>query len=1061
MRDMNNPLFYAEYPDSATFTEVFARDLNQWLADASRPWVVPQALQHIDQQPLHQEATRRFYSAQELEAWVNRHHARLAKAFLGLPPVQVRQVHVPLDVCITLAGAAGKEGPRLLTPADLRPLLEESGDHVLLLSGDGGAGKTSLAFAIARWWLEGEPGGVVRLPVLLETALAPGESVAERVRSWLRGQLGGVAASAGSAGMSTGVFDTDLPMELVEALLASKRLIPIIDHLSELAPAAREQLLQALPPGLVVVTSRSDDDGFRERPLSRIEPQRIAVERLQAFFLDYLRRKGQGEALNDDDLMPAQAQLKRIVGDKPITVLLAQMFIDDVIAHREEGFLAGSVPELMLSYVRRLDTPDRPEQRRRAGLLIDGELVQGALRVVALASHRQEQAGQPLFQPLEFSQSLASGALMAEKPLGLGMGQEQAEAVLGYLMDLMLLVRPGAAAGRLRFPLDPLADHLAAAEQFERLEEQALKGGPMVWEGFVESLEQRPEAERERMRGFLLALRDGAMEAQGKRALAMPKEMPDRLAAVGFLDPQGERYRLALQRARKWMWELGVPVASERRDAIGKLAAMAAAQEDSERRAARDVATLRLARVLAEVVPERQVERQEEQQEAAVVLGLIGSEGAVEALGRVASDRQQPPDLRRTALEALGLVARELPVGEGSKLRKRIEEFLEEQLRADALDLLVEGEEGWAEHDRRMPVLQGASRGLQLAASAELPLLGSGPGRDMPMLTLTALKEGEGLRIRTEVVTPAVWRLPLPECAEVGPQQLELVVVPEGAYEIGSPKDEAGRDAYTQFLQKCEGVNVEVQRQVKLKAFALVRHPITQGQWRAVAALPTVDRDLNPTPGTYKPDGLWESYAQPGGLAVNSVTWSDSQEWLKRLNRWLTDQWTKLGGEAEAPVFGLPSESQWEAACRAGSGNPFHFGDTLDVSWANYRGDFTYGSGRKGIYRQRVVPAGAFGLVNRWGLAEMHGQLWEWCGDQWHRDPLAGSAGDGSALEGPDAALEGNQEQTYRLLRGGSWILDPLFARAAVRYGNPPDFLNTYVGVRPGCFSPPGLFLYT
>jgi hypothetical protein len=348
---------------------------------------------------------------------------------------------------------------------------------VLLLSGDGGAGKTSLAFAIARWWLTGELDGVVRLPVLIETALAEGETVADRVRSWLGSQLAGAP-------------EEQLAAELIEALLAAKRLIPIVDHLSELTPAAREQLLAALPAGLVVVTSRSDDDGFRERPLSRIVPQRIGVERLQAFFLDYLRRKGQGEALSDDDLMPAQAQLKRIVGDKPITVLLAQMFIDDVIANREHGLLAGSVPELMLSYVRRLDTPADQALRRRAGLVISEALVQRALRVVALASHRQGKPSQPLFQPLEFSDTLARSAVMVEEPLGLGLSREQAEALLGYLIELRLLLQPGAAVGRLRFPLDPLADHLAAAEQFERLEEQALEPaaavqGAGVWEQFL------------------------------------------------------------------------------------------------------------------------------------------------------------------------------------------------------------------------------------------------------------------------------------------------------------------------------------------------------------------------------------------------------------------------------------------------------------------------------------------------------------------------------------------------------------------------------------------------
>jgi formylglycine-generating enzyme required for sulfatase activity len=801
------------------------------------------------------------------------------------------------------------------------------------------------------------------------------------------------------------------------------------------------------------------------------------VERLQAFFLDYLRRKGQGEALSDDDLMPAQAQLKRIVGDKPITVLLAQMFIDDVIANREQGLLAGSVPELMLSYVRRLDTPADPALRRRAGLEINEALVQRALRVVALASHRQGKPGEPLFQPLEFSEAQARSALMAEEPAGLGLSREQAEALLGYLIELRLLLQPGAGVGRLRFPLDPLADHLAAAEQFERLEEQALaepERGAAVWEAFLAALEPRPQAERERMRGFLLALRDGALEAQGKRALAMPAAVPDRLAALGFLDAEGERYRLALQRARKWMWELGVPVASERRDAIAKLAAMAVAPEDSERRAARDVASRRLARVLAEALPEHQKERRLEQQESAVVLGLIGSETGIKALVGLASDGAQPPELRRAALEALGLTARDQ-----AEHRRRIETFLEEQLRADALDLLVEGEEGWAEHDQRLPLLQGASRAMQLAASADLPLLGSGPGRLVPMLTLTALQEGEALRIRTEVVRPAVWRLPLPEWPGKAPQQLELVVVEGGEHTIGSPEKEVGRDVYTRFRQKCEGVNVEAERKLSLKPYALVRHPLSQAQWRAVAALPRQERDLSLSPGTYEAKGLWESHAQPGGLAVDSVSWHDCQEWLKRLNRWLSERWLALGGEGEAPVFGLPSESQWEVACRAGAATPFHFGDTLDACWANYDGGYIYGRGRKGVYRQRPVAVGFFGLVNRWGLAELHGQLQEWCGDQWHRDPIPeaqqlrpGWLGrdrkrkqqlwDGRALVGADPGLgQVPQEQAMRLLRGGSWLVDPRIARAALRVGSPPVNLITSVGVRPGCFSPPGHFLYT
>jgi formylglycine-generating enzyme required for sulfatase activity len=254
-------------------------------------------------------------------------------------------------------------------------------------------------------------------------------------------------------------------------------------------------------------------------------------------------------------------------------------------------------------------------------------------------------------------------------------------------------------------------------------------------------------------------------------------------------------------------------------------------------------------------------------------------------------------------------------------------------------------------------------------------------------------------------------------------------------------------------------VNVEEQRTVNLKAFALVRNPLSQAQWRAVAALPSLERDISQAPGTYEATGLWVSYAEPSGLAVDSVSWNDCEEWLQRLNLWLKEQWPDLGGQGEAPQLALPSESQWEAACRAGDSTPFHFGDTLDASWANYDGNYTYGPGRKGAFRQRPVPLGFFGLVNRWGLAEMHGQLLEWCADQWHRDPVAGSAGDGSPVEGPDSELEGNQEHSYRLLRGGSWIYIPRYARAAFRFGLPPGNVDSIVGVRPGCFSPPGSLL--
>jgi formylglycine-generating enzyme required for sulfatase activity len=355
------------------------------------------------------------------------------------------------------------------------------------------------------------------------------------------------------------------------------------------------------------------------------------------------------------------------------------------------------------------------------------------------------------------------------------------------------------------------------------------------------------------------------------------------------------------------------------------------------------------------------------------------------------------------------------------------------------------------------------------------------------MLMLTALEEEGSLRIRTEVVMPAVWKLPLP-----AGEQLELVLVEGGEYWIGSPKEEEGRSVYSEMhiRQKCEGVDVEALRKVRLASFAMVRHPISQSQWRAVAQGVAAEQrvHLEASPGIFRPDDSWERYGQPGALPVDSVSWNQCQQWLEALNAWLASQWTDLteqnpGLSSQAVQLALPSESQWEAACRAVqdssaqslNSTPFHFGATLDSSWACYdatSANYIYGRGRRGQFKKRPVPIGFFGLVNRWGLAEMHGQMLEWCADQWHRSPIPGDQGNqlgwfggggttqepfnGSALEGPDPGLaQVPGQQQMKLLRGGSWILNPHDARAAFRHSNYPFYVFSFVGVRPACPSPP------
>ncbi|NEO64399.1 MAG: formylglycine-generating enzyme family protein, partial [Moorea sp. SIO4G2] len=192
---------------------------------------------------------------------------------------------------------------------------------------------------------------------------------------------------------------------------------------------------------------------------------------------------------------------------------------------------------------------------------------------------------------------------------------------------------------------------------------------------------------------------------------------------------------------------------------------------------------------------------------------------------------------------------------------------------------------------------------------------------------------------------------------------LDMVAIPDGTFMMGSPETEKGHKK-----------NESPQHQVTVKSFFMGKYPVTQAQWQSVAALPQVNRKLDPNPsrfnGKHRP--------------VERVSWYDAVEFCERLS-----QYTKR-------PYRLPSEAEWEYACRAGTTTPFHFGETITTYLANYDGnyDYTYSFGSKGKSVQETTPVGSFGVGNDFGLYDMHGNVWEWCADHWH-DNYIGAPTDG------------------------------------------------------------------
>ncbi len=212
---------------------------------------------------------------------------------------------------------------------------------------------------------------------------------------------------------------------------------------------------------------------------------------------------------------------------------------------------------------------------------------------------------------------------------------------------------------------------------------------------------------------------------------------------------------------------------------------------------------------------------------------------------------------------------------------------------------------------------------------------------------------------------------------------------------MGSPKRETQRSSD------------ETHHNVTLtEGFYMGVHLVTQEQWQAV---------MGTNPSEFKGEK---------NLPVEQVSWEDCQEFIKKLR------------DKDKKAYRLPTEAEWEYACRAGTTTPFCFGETISTNQANYDGNFTYENGKTGAYRKNTTPVGSF-PANAWGLHDMHGNVWEWCHDWLGNYPQR----DVVDPQGPDAGR-------HHGLRGGSWNDKPQYCRSAFRNRNRSRRRSNLYGLR-------------
>ncbi|MFZ4525725.1 MAG: formylglycine-generating enzyme family protein [Chlorobium sp.] len=316
------------------------------------------------------------------------------------------------------------------------------------------------------------------------------------------------------------------------------------------------------------------------------------------------------------------------------------------------------------------------------------------------------------------------------------------------------------------------------------------------------------------------------------------------------------------------------------------------------------------------------------------------------------------------------------------------------------------------------------------------------------MVSLHVINERDNCRAFFEIPDSVLlrWGIDPSQTRRAKKDPRNFVRIPAGEFTMGSPEGEPGRAEIMELFQNNNLDYSETQHQVKVSEFYLSKYAVTLAEFKQFIDESGYQTDAEKENSSRIWDGKewkdkegvnWrhgvsgnERASEEENHPVLHVSWNDAVAYCK----WMSNKTGKS--------FRLPTEAEWEYACRAGTTTPFNTGENLTTDQANYDGNYPYNNNQKGKYRENTVPVDSF-EPNAWGLYNMHGNVWEWC-----RDWYEGKYYEECKAKGTVTNPSGPETGSYRVVRGGSWYNFAEYCRSAHRYRLTPDARHSFGGFR-------------